>query len=144
MCFPNLIRSCLLGDDLLYTDMYVEPTQLPYAVCLLAHIIYGQYKRSCLDVLNINLDTWFLPAPILTNGASQMSQWWRICLPMQDMQVRSLGQEDPLEEEMATLSNILAWRIPWTERSLVGSSPWGCERVGHNLGTEHTFWDTGL
>ena len=31
------------------------------------------------------------------------------------MQIRSLGQEDPLEEEMATLSNSLAWRIPWTE-----------------------------
>ena len=31
------------------------------------------------------------------------------------MRVRSLGQEDPLEEEMATHSKILAWRIPWTE-----------------------------
>ena len=38
--------------------------------------------------------------------------------------VPSLGQEDPLEEEMATHSSILAWRIPWT-RSLVGYSPWG-------------------
>ena len=35
---------------------------------------------------------------------------------MQETQVRSLGQEDPLEEEgMATHSSILAWRIPWTE-----------------------------
>ena len=32
-----------------------------------------------------------------------------------ETQVRSLGQEDPLEEEMATHSSILAWRIPWTE-----------------------------
>ena len=31
------------------------------------------------------------------------------------MRVRSLGQEDPLEEGMATHSRILAWRIPWTE-----------------------------
>jgi len=31
------------------------------------------------------------------------------------MQVLSLGQEDPLEEEMTTYSSILAWRIPWTE-----------------------------
>ena len=31
------------------------------------------------------------------------------------VRVRSLGQEDPLEKEMATNSNILAWRIPWTE-----------------------------
>ena len=32
------------------------------------------------------------------------------------MQVQSLGLEDPLEEEMATHSSILAWRIPWTEK----------------------------
>ena len=46
----------------------------------------------------------------------------RICLPMQEMQVPSLGWEDPLEKEMATHSSILAWEIPWTER--VGHSPW--------------------
>ena len=34
----------------------------------------------------------------------------------QEMQVRSLGQEDPLEKEMATHSSILAWRSPWTEK----------------------------
>ena len=34
---------------------------------------------------------------------------------MQETQVQSLGQEDPLEEEMATHSNILAWEIPWAE-----------------------------
>ena len=38
----------------------------------------------------------------------------------QEMQVRSLGQEDPLEEEMATHSSVLAWEIPRT-----GYSPWG-------------------
>ena len=31
------------------------------------------------------------------------------------MQVQSLGQEDPLEEEMATHCSLLAWKIPWTE-----------------------------
>ena len=39
----------------------------------------------------------------------------RICLPMQEMQVRSPGQESVLEEEIATHSSILAWKIPWTE-----------------------------
>ena len=34
---------------------------------------------------------------------------------MQEIQVQSLGQEDPLEKEMATHSSILAWRILWTE-----------------------------
>ena len=42
------------------------------------------------------------------------------------MWVRSLGQEDPLEEDMEDNSSILAWRIPWTEE-LVGYSPWGCK-----------------
>ena len=38
------------------------------------------------------------------------------CLPaMQETGVQSLGQEDPLEKEMATFSRILAWEIPWTE-----------------------------
>jgi len=43
---------------------------------------------------------------------------------MQEIQVRSLGQEDPLEGNIANHSSILTWRIPWT-RSLVGYSPWG-------------------
>ena len=38
-------------------------------------------------------------------------------LPMQEMWIGSLGKEDPLEEEMATHSSILAWKIPWTEES---------------------------
>ena len=36
---------------------------------------------------------------------------------VQEMQVQSLGQEDPLEKEMATHSSILAWEIPWTEET---------------------------
>ena len=43
---------------------------------------------------------------------------------MQETWVLSLGQEDPLEKEMATHSSILAWEISW-KRSLVGYSPWG-------------------
>ena len=42
---------------------------------------------------------------------------------MQETRVQSLGQEEPLEEGMATHSSILAWRIPWTE-SLAAYSPW--------------------
>jgi len=36
---------------------------------------------------------------------------------MQETSVQTLGQEDPLEKEMATYSSILAWRIPWTEET---------------------------
>ena len=50
-------------------------------------------------------------------------------------QVQSLGQEDPLEEEMATHSSILAWEIPWTKEP---GRLWSMEspRVRHNLATE--------
>ena len=51
---------------------------------------------------------------------------------MQEVQVGSLGQEDPLEEEMATHASILAWRIPWTEETGELQSV-GPKRVGHNL-----------
>ena len=43
---------------------------------------------------------------------------------MKETQVQSLGQEAPLEKEMAAHSNILPWKIPWTQ-SLGGYSPWG-------------------
>ena len=48
---------------------------------------------------------------------------------MQETQVRSLGQEDPLEKEMATHSSILALRVHG-QRRLVGYSPWGCKELG--------------
>ena len=46
-----------------------------------------------------------------------MAQWLKkkICLPMQETRVQSLGHKDPLEKEMATHSSILAWEIPCTE-----------------------------
>ena len=50
---------------------------------------------------------------------------------MQEMWIQSLGQEDPLEEGMATHSSILAWRIPWTEES-GGLQSLELQRVGHN------------
>ena len=56
----------------------------------------------------------------------------------QATQVQSLGQENPLEKEMATHSSILVWKIPWTEEPSGLHSPWGRKRVGHNLGTKPT------
>ena len=47
--------------------------------------------------------------------ASLVAQMLKNLPTMQETQVWSLGQEDPLEKEMATHSSILAWRIPWTE-----------------------------
>ena len=47
------------------------------------------------------------------------------------MDIQSLGWADPLEEEMATHSGILAWKIPWTEES-GGLQSMGLQRVGHD------------
>ena len=49
----------------------------------------------------------------------------------QELWVPSLGQKDPLEEGMATYSNILAWRIPWTQEPGGLQSMWS-QRVGHD------------
>ena len=50
------------------------------------------------------------------------------------MQIQSLGQGDPLEDEMATHSSILAWKIPWTEEPGM-LQPMGLQRVRHKLVT---------
>ena len=54
---------------------------------------------------------------------------------MQETHVQSLGWEDPLEEEMATCSSILAWEIPWTEEH-GGLQSMGLQRVRHNWATK--------
>ena len=67
---------------------------------------------------------------------------------MQEMQVRSLGQEDHLEKEMATHTSILAWEIPWTEAP-VGYNPWGCkesdttEETDQQHGSSHSHRAAG-
>ena len=61
-----------------------------------------------------------------------VAQWSRVHLPMQETLVRSVGQEDPLEEDTTTHCGILAWRIPWTEEP-GGPQSTGSQRVGHDL-----------
>ena len=64
-----------------------------------------------------------------------MAQWVKNPPSVQEMLVQSLAWEDPLEEEMATLSSILAWRIPWTEEPGWQQST-GSQRVMTEV-TEH-------
>ena len=63
--------------------------------------------------------------------ASQVVQMVKNLPAMQETRVRFLGQEDPLEEEMATHSSTLAWKIPWTEKPGRLQSM-GLQRVGHD------------
>ena len=66
-----------------------------------------------------------MQAGSLPLGASLMAQMVKNLPAMQETQVQSLGQEDPLQKEMATHSSILAWRIPWIEE------PSGPQAMGH-------------
>ena len=63
--------------------------------------------------------------------ASPVAQIVKNLPAMQEIQVQSLGQEDPLEKEMATHTSILAWRIPWTEKPDRLQSV-GLQRDGHD------------
>ena len=64
-------------------------------------------------------------------GASLVAQKVKLLPAMQESRVRSLGQEDPLEKEMATHSSTLAWKIPWMEEPGKLQSM-GLQRVGHD------------
>ena len=70
---------------------------------------------------------WMLLLSLLQMGASLVAQRLKRLPPMQETQVRSLSQEDPLEKEMATHSSTLAWKILWTEKP----RDMGSQRVGH-------------
>ena len=68
--------------------------------------------------------------------ASPVAQWVKNPPAMQETQVRAPNQGDPLEEGMTTHSSILAWRIPWTEKSGRLQSM-GSQRAGHDLVSTH-------
>ena len=67
----------------------------------------------------------------LIYGASLVAQMVKNLPAIQETQVQSLGWEDPLEESVAMHSNILCWRIPWTEEP-GGVQSIGSHRVRHN------------
>ena len=67
----------------------------------------------------------------MLSRASLVAQWVQSLPTVWESRLRSLAWEDPLEEEMATHSSILAWRIPWTEEP-GGLQSMGSQRVVHN------------
>ena len=73
------------------------------------------YVRVCYQIEGS--DSYF--------GASLVAQTVKNLSVMQETQVRSLGQEDSLEEDMTAHFSIIAWRIPWTEE------PDGLQFIGH-------------
>ena len=84
------------------------------------------YTYSCIYIyIHIYTYIW----------ASLVAQIVKNLPAMQETQVPSLGQEDPLEERMATHSSFLAWRIPWTEEPSGLQSMWS-QRVRHDWATK--------
>ena len=84
--------------------------------------IYGMEKLPFQDLLRF---------PCYLTKASLVAQMVKYLPAMQETWFQSLGQENPLQKEMATHSSILAWRIPWTEEP-GGLQSTGSQRVGHN------------
>ena len=74
--------------------------------------------------------SYLLPASV-NIGASLVAQMVKRLPTTRETWVRALGREDPLEKEMATLSSILAWKIPWMEEP-GGLQSMGSQRVGHD------------
>ena len=71
---------------------------------------------------------------LLTDSGNQLGYPFTV-REMQEMWVPSLGGEDPLKEEMATHSSILAWEVLWTEEP-GNLQSMGSQRLGHNLATK--------
>ena len=83
--------------------------------------------------------SWCLGELEITVGLPYLLRWFsgkKNCLPMQETRVRSLGQEDTLEKEMATYSINFAWEIPWTEEPRWGAVYGVAKRTGCDLATE--------
>ena len=92
-----------------------------------------QSPKLCQPMLIINLLLYSLliSTHLFNFSASLVAQRVKRLPAMQGIWVRSLGQEDPLEKEMATHSSTLAWKIPWTEKP--GRLQFmGSQRVGHD------------
>ena len=121
--FSVLLRVMFSKDESL-THLLFENIKL-FSVCKL----YQGFKNLQSNIYSC---TFYV-------GVSRWLSDKRIHVPVQETQeawVWSLGWEDPLEEEMATHSSVLAWRIPWTQKPGGLYSPWG-HRVRHDSARTH-------
>ena len=83
-----------------------------------------------MELTEKSLRTGLFTEVWLFKGVSLVAQIVKNLPAMREMQVQSLSQKDPLENEMASHSSILAWRIAWTEEP-GGLQSMGSSRVGH-------------
>ena len=99
----------------------------------------GQQRMRWLDGITDSMDMSLSKLQKIVR-ASKVFQWVKNLPAMQETQVQSLSQEELLEEEVASHSSILAWRIPWKEEP--GHSPWDCEGSDMTGANEHAPEDS--
>ena len=103
--------------------------RIPWIIQSMGSKRVGQdWATSTFTFAFFHLQKMLLKGPF---WASLVAQRLKHLPAVQETRVWSLGQEDPLEDEMATHSSILAWRIPWTEELGRLQSMWS-QRVGHD------------
>ena len=134
LSFPRLIRPSQEGALCLYPIERVPEASVnrasPVAGALLAFCV-NQGISTSFSLLYF-LIGWLRTTRFRSiKGPQHLST-------MHETWVRSLGQEDPLEKEMATHSSTLAWKIPWTEKPGRQQSM-GSQRVGHNWATSFSL-----
>ena len=118
--------SSALQTDSLPSELSGKPNiEVLYSRTLL--FIYSVYWVD--QTVHSGFSVWSYEKPVSTR-ASLLTQMVENLPAMQKTGVWSLGQESPLEKEMATHSSILAWRIPRTEEP-DGVQSMGLQRVGH-------------
>ena len=99
-----------------------------------AYIIYTMLShnlKNSFQWMNVDFFLLFFDSVSESFGASLVAQTVKSLPTMQETWVQSLGQEDPLEKEMATHSSIPAWEIPWTKEP-GGLQSMGSQRVRHD------------
>ena len=105
---------------LIFTFLKTQPKWRRISLCItLARVITVDFPQKCTCV----------PRPLAHIGASLVAQMVKNLPAMQETQVQSRSQEDPLEKEMATHSVFLSGKSHG-QRSLMGHSPWGCKESG--------------
>ena len=134
--FKYITQYCLLLHILYSHGLFILSQEgctfwSPSSISPTLHCQWSPMFSVVFKISSISEMKWYLSFSNVSFGASLVAQTIKCLLTMRETQVRSLGQEDPLEKEMATHSSTLAWKIPWIEEHNRLQSM-GSQRVGHD------------
>ena len=127
----NLSLSYTSHDPFSFVFLNLFMSQAPLLIFHPKESVFVQYKKGLMNLIKIEVSS-FNVAEMVKNLPAVLKTW-----------VQSQVQEDPLEKGVATLSSILAWRIPWTEEPGRLQSM-GLQRAGHDWVTNIFTFSLGL